>query len=232
MRRSTLLTGSIVACLSAGGALYVLWRGAPAPAASASATVQSDVDQLRQQVAQLERAVRRSGRYHPGGRPWDENAPPTADTDEVAAEQEERAAPPEEPTREEVEAAVAARYEFFESSLMAERRDSGWAQATERDVHEAFQSEGRPEQIQLQRVQCASTMCRIEATGRSRDDLDAFAEYMVDNVRSVPRGTVRVLSNGTTWCSVSWFRVRCGFVPPEEGSCRQRRVARCGQDSL
>ena len=112
-----------------------------------------------------------------------------------------RAAVPDlEPT--EIEARARMRHELLKQALQSEARDPAWAQPTEARLRHLF-SDPVMKSAALAGIECRSTLCNVEATVASEQQIDAYQRGFLDLVSEMlPRLKFRLEPDG-----VGGFRV-------------------------
>lgn len=93
----------------------------------------------------------------------------------------------------------AERWQRLDDRLETEPRDAGWARATEQRITEAL-AFGPESSAKVEAVQCASTLCKVEVSTKSDDEVPAVMELIQDQTPFLPQGTMRKIAmpDGTT----------------------------------
>ncbi len=126
---------------------------------------------------------------------------------EPVVEDEDDAHPIAE-TKEEAEAATAARYEFLDASFESEPRDAAWSTSTEKEIVGAFQSDALSV-ARLRSATCGSTMCKVELSVDEGSEFGQVQEELARAVsKSLPRGTLRQLESGNGETNMVAYLVR------------------------
>lgn len=175
---------------------------APATRPEAAAVSTADVEHLRRELASVRREVSRLDEsQHADAPAAEETAPPDhATTHEAAPE----VASPVEP---------AALREQWDTVVASQPRDRDWAAGAEESLRAAF-AEGAFRGSSAERVDCRTTLCRLELTHADAEAAEAFPQLAMASPAFAWGGSVhRVTGDDGVERSVL-YAVREGFTLP------------------